>query len=66
MINLISRGIFIKKNFFATHLICNELCTKGHAIPTVAFINKCWKEQDTDVSLIRHFVVEVTLICHQI
>ena len=36
-----------------------HLMTKGHVLPVLAFINKCWKEQDTDISLIRHFVMEV-------
>lgn len=35
------------------------LMTKGHVLPVLAFLNKCWKEQDTDISLIRHFVMEV-------
>ncbi len=35
------------------------LISRGHVIPTIAFINKCVKEQDTDMSLIRHFVTEV-------
>lgn len=36
-----------------------NLISRGHVLPTVAFINQCWKEQDTDMSLIRHFVIEV-------
>ena len=36
-----------------------HLMSRGHVIPTVKYINKCWKEQDTDISLIRHFVIEV-------
>lgn len=36
-----------------------HLMTKGHVLPVLAFLNKCWKEQDTDISLIRHFVMEV-------
>lgn len=36
-----------------------HLMSRGHVIPVVKYINKCWKEQDTDISLIRHFVVEV-------
>lgn len=32
---------------------------KGYVIPVLAFLNKCWKDQDTDISLIRHFVMEV-------
>ena len=35
------------------------LMTKGHVLPVLAFLNRCWKEQDTDISLIRHFVMEV-------
>jgi negative elongation factor C/D len=37
------------------------LMSRGHVIPVVAFLNKCWKEQDTDISLIRHFVMEVNI-----
>ena len=36
-----------------------HLMAKNHVIPVVAFLNKRWKEQDTDISLIRHFVMEV-------
>lgn len=36
----------------------NLIC-RGYVLPTIAFINQCWKEEDTDVSLIRHFVTEV-------
>lgn len=36
-----------------------HLMSRGHVIQTVKYINKCWKEQDTDISLIRHFVIEV-------
>lgn len=36
------------------HLISN-----GHVMPVIAFMNRCWKEQDTDASLIRHFITEV-------
>ena len=37
-----------------------HMMTKGHVIPVVAFLNTRWKEQDTDISLIRHFVMEVS------
>lgn len=30
-------------------------------MPVIAFMSRCWKEQDTDVSLIRHFITEVNL-----
>ena len=36
-----------------------HLMSRGHVIQTVKYINKCWKQQDTDISLIRHFVIEV-------
>ncbi len=36
-----------------------HLLSRGHVIPVVSYINKCWKGQDTDVSLIRHFAIEV-------
>ncbi|CAF1011756.1 unnamed protein product [Brachionus calyciflorus] len=35
------------------------LMGKGYVVPILAFLNKCWKDQDTDISLIRHFVMEV-------
>lgn len=35
------------------------LMGKGYVIPVLAFLNRCWKDQDTDISLIRHFVMEV-------
>jgi negative elongation factor C/D len=36
-----------------------HLLSRGLVLPVLSYINKCWKEQDTDVSLIRHFVIEV-------
>ena len=36
-----------------------HLMSRGHVKQTVKYINKCWKQQDTDISLTRHFVTEV-------
>ncbi|XP_065314952.1 negative elongation factor D-like isoform X2 [Gordionus sp. m RMFG-2023] len=35
-----------------------HLFSRGCVIPVLSFIIKCWEKQDTDVSLIRHFVQE--------
>lgn len=36
-----------------------HLLSKGCVVPVMTYIKKCWEHQDTDVSLIRHFVTEV-------
>ena len=36
-----------------------HLMSRGHVIQTVKYVNMWWKQQDTDISLIRHFVIEV-------
>lgn len=36
-----------------------HLFSKGFVLPVVSYICKCWDKQDTDISLIRHFVTEV-------
>ena len=36
-----------------------NLMSRGYVLPVVAFVTARWKEQDTDISLIRHFVIEV-------
>jgi len=36
-----------------------HLLSRDHVIPVVSYMNKCWKNQETDASLIRHFVIEV-------
>jgi len=36
-----------------------HLLSKGCVIPVMTYMKKCWEHQDTDVSLIRHFVTEV-------
>lgn len=36
-----------------------HLMSKDYVIPVLNYINKCWKTGDTDISLIRYFVVEV-------
>lgn len=33
--------------------------SRGCVIPVVSYIRKCFEKQDTDISLIRHFVIEV-------
>ena len=38
-----------------------HLMSKNYVIPVVVFLNKRWKDQDTDISLIRHFVMEVNI-----
>lgn len=36
-----------------------HLFSRGFVIPVVTYIRKCLDKQDTDISLIRHFVTEV-------
>ncbi|KAL8585779.1 hypothetical protein ACOMHN_040561 [Nucella lapillus] len=36
-----------------------HLLSRGSAIPVVTYVRKCYEQQDTDISLIRHFVSEV-------
>lgn len=36
-----------------------HLLSKGFVIPVISFMSSCWSQQDTDVSLIRYFVMEV-------
>ncbi len=38
-----------------------HLLSRGCVLPVVNYIRKCWEMQDTDISLIRHFVTEVGL-----
>ena len=40
-----------------------HLLSRGSAIPVVTYVRKCSEQQDTDISLIRHFVTEVGEIC---
>ena len=37
-----------------------NLLTRGYVVPIVKYIKQCWQKGDTDVSLIRYFVTEVT------
>ena len=37
-----------------------HLLSRGCVIPVVGYIKACWEKQDTDISLIRHFVTEVS------
>lgn len=39
-----------------------HMMSRGYVLPVVAFLNNKWKEQDIDISLIRHFVMEVKMI----
>ncbi|CAH1779902.1 unnamed protein product [Owenia fusiformis] len=36
-----------------------HLFSRGCVFPVVSYIKACWEKQDTDVSLIRHFVTEI-------
>lgn len=38
----------------------NLLCS-GCVVPVVKYIKQCWQKGDTDISLIRYFVIEVSL-----
>lgn len=38
----------------------NLLCS-GCVVPVVKYIKQCWQKGDTDISLIRYFVTEVSL-----
>lgn len=37
-----------------------NLLSRGCVVPVVCYIKQCWQRGDTDVSLIRYFVTEVT------
>lgn len=36
-----------------------HLLSKGCVVPVMNYVNDCWKRGDTDISLIRYFVIEV-------
>ena len=36
-----------------------HLLSRGCVLPVISYIKTCWQREDTDVSLIRHFVTEV-------
>lgn len=38
-----------------------NLLSRGCVVPVVSYIKQCWQKGDTDMSLIRYFVTEVTL-----
>ena len=38
-----------------------HMLSRGYVIPVVQFIRDCMESQMTDISLIRHFVTEVSL-----
>lgn len=38
-----------------------HLFSRGCVIPVVSYVRKCSEQQDTDISLIRYFVTEVSL-----
>lgn len=37
-----------------------HLLSRGYVLPVVSYIRKCLEKLDTDISLIRHFVTEVS------
>jgi len=37
-----------------------NLLTRGYVVPIVKYIKQCWQRGDTDISLIRYFVTEVS------
>ena len=37
-----------------------HLLSRGCVIPVITYIKNCWDRGDTDISLIRHFVTEVS------
>ena len=39
-----------------------HLLSRGCVLPVIAYVRGCWEKQDTDISLIRHFVTEVSLV----
>lgn len=45
------------KKMFLDRIV--HLLSKGYVIPVMNYINNCWQKGDTDISLIRYFVIEV-------
>lgn len=41
-----------------------HLLSQGFVLPVMTYISACWSRQDTDISLIRHFVTEVQFIVY--
>ena len=39
-----------------------HLLSRGYVLPVVSYIRKCLEKLDTDISLIRHFVTEVSAL----
>lgn len=39
-----------------------HLLSRGYVLPVVSYIRKCLEKLDTDISLIRHFVTEVSVL----
>lgn len=37
-----------------------HLLSRGYVVPVISYINSCLEKQNTDNSLIRHFVTEVS------
>lgn len=37
-----------------------NLLSRGCVVPVVCYIKQCWQKGDTDISLIRYFVTEVS------
>lgn len=40
-----------------------HLLSRGYVLPVVSYIRKCLEKLDTDISLIRYFVTEVSSEC---
>jgi negative elongation factor C/D len=41
-----------------------NLLSRGCVVPVVKYIKQCWLRGDTDISLIRYFVTEVSMYVH--
>lgn len=39
-----------------------NLLSRGCVVPVVKYIKQCWLRGDTDISLIRYFVTEVSIL----
>lgn len=39
-----------------------HLLSRGYVVAVISYINSCLEKQNTDNSLIRHFVTEVSLM----
>ena len=57
MYNVINLQLELKKTVLDRMV---HLLSRGCVIPVVTYIKSCWERRDTDISLIRHFVTEVS------